>query len=61
MSDDAAAEMGITEEDRIRANTYRLLGTLLAQPPSQEVIDLLQQIEVDERELTVPWRRRGKR
>ena len=51
MSDDAAANVEITEEDQIRANTYGLLGTLLAQPPSQEVIDLLQQIEVDEREL----------
>ena len=51
MSDGAAADMGVTEEDRIRANTYRLLGTLLTRPPSQEVIDLLQQIEVDEREL----------
>ena len=51
MSDDAAANVEITEEDQIRANTYGLLGTLLAQPPGQEVIDLLQQIEVDEKEL----------
>lgn len=37
----------ITEEDRIRANTYRLLGTLMARPPNQDVIDLLRLIEVD--------------
>lgn len=40
----------VEEEDQIRANTYRLLGTLLARPPSQQVLDLLRQIEVDDRE-----------
>lgn len=57
MKEDHAVEnvtpenLEVTEEDQIRANTYRLLGTLLARPPTQEVIDLLKQIEVDEKEL----------
>ena len=45
-----APDLEITEEDRIRANTYRLLGTLMARPPGQEVIDLLQQVDIDEAE-----------
>ena len=48
-SDAVASGVEITEEDQIRANTYRLLGTLMARPPTQEVIELLKQVDVDER------------
>lgn len=50
MSDSVASAVEITEEDQIRANTYRLLGTLMARPPTRHVIDLLRQVEVDEKE-----------
>ena len=50
MANSVVSELGIQEEDQIRANTYRLLGTLMARPPSQDTVDLLRQIEVDERE-----------
>lgn len=50
MTEGVAPSESIAEEDRVRANTYRLLGTLLARPPAHEVVDLLKQIEVDETE-----------
>ncbi len=37
--------MEAASEDRIRAHTYSLLATLLANPPSSDVLDLLKQIE----------------
>lgn len=49
-SDSVVSDVEITEEDQIRANTYRLLGTLMARPPTQEVIDLLKQVEIHEQE-----------
>ena len=60
MSESAVSEAEITEEDQIRANTYRLLGTLMAKPPAQDIVDLLRQIEVDEAEqdsaMAVAWK-----
>lgn len=50
MSDSVASKTEIQEEDQIRANTYRLLGTLMARPPTQDLIDLLRQIDVTEAE-----------
>lgn len=50
MTDSVVSEAGITEEDQIRANAYRLLGALMARPPTQDIVDLLRQIEVDEKE-----------
>lgn len=35
-----------TADDAVRANTYSLLATLLAKTPSQEILDLLKQIDV---------------
>lgn len=48
-SDAVASGVEITEEDQIRANTYRLLGTLMARPPTQEIVDLLKQVDIDEK------------
>jgi TorA maturation chaperone TorD len=38
--------MEATADDAVRANTYSLLATLLATTPSQEILDLLKQIDV---------------
>lgn len=38
--------MAANADDAIRANTYSLLATLLAIPPSSDVLDLLKQIDV---------------
>ncbi|MFQ5936847.1 MAG: molecular chaperone [Acidiferrobacterales bacterium] len=38
--------MEATAEEAVRANTYALLGTLLAAPPSRDVLTLLTQIDV---------------
>jgi TorA maturation chaperone TorD len=38
--------MEATADDAVRANTYSLLATLLAKTPSQEILDLLRQIDV---------------
>ena len=35
-----------TADDAVRANTYSLLATLLAKTPSQDILDLLKQIDV---------------
>jgi TorA maturation chaperone TorD len=35
-----------TADDAVRANTYALLATLLAKPPSPEILELLKQINV---------------
>ncbi|MFQ6024083.1 MAG: molecular chaperone [Acidiferrobacterales bacterium] len=42
-ADDA---MEVVADEAIRANTYSLLATLLANPPSSDVLHLLKQIEV---------------
>ena len=36
------------EEEKIRANTYALLGVLLTQPPGEHTLTLLRGIDVDE-------------
>jgi len=38
----------VLEEDLLRAQVYALLGELLARPPSQDVIDLVQGLEGDD-------------
>lgn len=38
----------VNPEERLRANVYGLLGTLLAQPPNEETLALLREIDVDE-------------
>ena len=45
MDTEAAVSPSVTEEDSVRANTYGLLGTLLAGPPRQEIFDLLAGID----------------
>jgi len=50
----------LSAEDQIRANTYRLLGTLIARPPTMEIVKLLRQIDIDEKEMdkamAVAWK-----
>lgn len=48
MIEDTTPDPEIAAEDQVRANTYRLLGSLLAQTPGTEVVDLLREIEVDD-------------
>jgi len=38
-SSGAGTSATVTEEDRVRADCYRLLGRLLAAPPSREILD----------------------
>lgn len=42
------APPGLPGEDQLRANTYSLLGALLAGPPSSELIAILSEIEADD-------------
>jgi len=49
MADSTESGVVVTEEDRIRANVYGLLGALLARPPDEEIIALLREIDVDEK------------
>ena len=42
---EVVAPPSVTDEDSVRANTYGLLGSLLAGPPRQEVFDLLARID----------------
>jgi TorA maturation chaperone TorD len=44
----AAGGGELAAEDQVRANTYGLLGSLLAQPPNEEAIELLRQIDIQE-------------
>ena len=58
---DAAAVPGIASpepEDRLRADTYRVLGRLLAGPPDAETLDLFAQSPVSNEDtlLAVAWR-----
>ena len=58
---DASAAAGIASlepEDRLRADTYRVLGRLLASPPDAETLDLFAQAPVSEEDslLAVAWR-----
>jgi Uncharacterized component of anaerobic dehydrogenases len=45
-----SSQTSLTEEDRLRANTYALLAKLLAAPPSEELRQTLCQIEDTESE-----------
>ncbi|MGA8262548.1 MAG: hypothetical protein WB783_20240, partial [Arenicellales bacterium] len=40
----------VSEEDEFRADTYRLLGNLLARVPDEQLLDRLRSIEVPEDE-----------
>jgi TorA maturation chaperone TorD len=58
---EAAASSGgesVVPEDRLRADTYRVLGRLLASPPDAEALDLLCRVGVGEEDslLGVAWR-----
>ena len=44
------------EEDRIRADVYRLLAALLARPPEGELLQLLQRIDPGEGPMSGAWR-----
>ena len=45
MGADAAVRSSVADDDAVRANTYGLLGALLATPPRQELFDLLASID----------------
>ena len=42
---EAVASPGVADDDTVRANTYGLLGALLANPPHGELLDLLASID----------------
>ena len=42
---DAVTSPGVADDDTVRANTYGLLGALLANPPHGELLDLLASID----------------
>ena len=44
---DTSTMSPVSEEDRLRASVYSLLARLLAAPPDEEILDLLEHIEVD--------------
>jgi len=50
MADFTESGVVVTEEDQIRANVYGLLGALLTRPPDKEIIALLREIDVDEKQ-----------
>jgi len=50
MADFTEPGVVVTEEDQIRANVYGLLGALLTRPPDKEIIALLREIDVDEKQ-----------
>ena len=57
MDTEAFVPPSVTDEDSVRANTYGLLGTLLANPPHQEIFDLLAGIDPPSDEgLGTVWR-----
>jgi TorA maturation chaperone TorD len=45
MGAEAAVRLGVADDDAVRANTYGLLGALLATPPRQKLFDLLASID----------------
>ena len=47
----ASKATGIAEEDVLRADLYDLLGTLLARPPSAEILDRVSGLNGDQSEL----------
>ena len=58
---DAAASVGIASpdpEDRLRADTYRVLGRLLAAPPDAETLELFATapVSTEDNLLAVAWR-----
>lgn len=50
MADSPGPGVAVTEEDQIRANVYGLLGALLIRPPDKQIIALLREIDVDEKQ-----------
>ena len=46
MDAEAAPPPGVADDDAVRANTYGLLGALLAAPPRREHFDLLANIDI---------------
>jgi TorA maturation chaperone TorD len=46
MDAEAAPPPGVADDDAVRANTYGLLGALLAAPPCREHFDLLANIDI---------------
>ena len=46
MDAEAAPPPGVADDDAVRANTYSLLGALLAAPPRREHFDLLANIDI---------------
>ena len=51
----------VTDDDSVRANTYGLLGALLANPPRQEIFDLLAGIDPPSDDgLGTAWRELGR-
>jgi len=61
MDTEAFVPPSVTEEDSVRANTYGLLGTLLANPPHQEIFDLLAGIDPPSDDgLGTVWRELGR-
>jgi TorA maturation chaperone TorD len=48
---DAAADLNLAEEDRLRAQWYALLGAILARPPDQARLDALAGLAGDESDL----------
>jgi TorA maturation chaperone TorD len=62
MSDEPAAavsaERDADVDNELRASTYRLLATLLAAPPNQELLEMLKDVDVgdDDAPLAPAWR-----
>ena len=61
MDTEAFVPPSVTDEDAVRANAYGLLGALLANPPRQEIFDLLAGIDpASDDGLGTAWRELGR-
>lgn len=61
MDTEASVPLSATEDDSLRANTYGLLGALLANPPRQEIFDLLTGIDPPSEDgLAIAWSELGR-
>ena len=61
MDTEAPVPPSVTDEDSVRANTYGLLGALLANPPHREIFDLLASIDPPTDDgLGTAWRELGR-
>ena len=57
MGAETIPQPSVTDDDAVRANTYGLLGALLASPPRRELFDLLANIEIPSADgLGTAWR-----